>query len=130
MRKLLLAVLGAVAFAGCQESLEERAARETRSYTEKNCPTTIVPNRIVMDSMTFDAATHTIGYWYRFQGDLDVDSGLKTDEMRDLLLTALRNETTLRVYKDHGYSFKYTYCSQRHPENVLFQTMFTDKDYQ
>ena len=84
---------------------------------------------IVMDSMTFDAATHTIGYHYRFMGPLDVDSGMKKDEMRELLLGVLRNETTLRVYKDEGYVFEYIYRSQRNPQNILFQAKFTDKDY-
>jgi hypothetical protein len=129
MKKYLLWAFAVMAMTSCQETLEERAAREARSYTEKNCPIIITPERIVMDSMTFDAATHTIGYHYRFMGPLDVDSGMKKDEMRELLLGVLRNETTLRVYKDEGYVFEYIYRSQRNPQNILFQAKFTDKDY-
>ena len=42
----------ALTFAACQESLDERAAREAKMYTKKNCPAKI-SETVVMDSMTF-----------------------------------------------------------------------------
>ena len=39
----------------CQESLEERAEREAREYTEKHCPTP-PQNDVITDSIVFDRA--------------------------------------------------------------------------
>ena len=50
---------GAMLLTACQESLEDRCAREAKEFTEKNCPRA-VDKEIVLDSMTFENATHTI----------------------------------------------------------------------
>ena len=115
-------------FTGCQQSLEERAAQEARLYTEKNCPLQL-SDQIVMDSMTFDAATHTFGYHYHMMGKLDNDSAIDQERMRQQLGEALRNLTSVQSYKAEGYNFRYVYRSQQHPEHILLETLFTREDY-
>jgi hypothetical protein len=118
-----------VLLCSCQESLEKRAERTLRDYSEKNCPQQMDTN-IVLDSCAFDVATHTLCYYYRLTGILDNDSTLNKESMRQLLVSALRNETSTRIYKEAGYSFKYTYFSQKQPGKVLFETVMTQEDYQ
>ena len=75
---------------GCQESLEERCEREAREYTEKHCPTPVAKD-VVMDSMTFDKATHTITYAYTLTGQLDDSAVVEGAHSRDLLLQEIKN---------------------------------------
>jgi nitrous oxide reductase accessory protein NosL len=62
-QKIYTILMMTALLAGCQETLEERAARESRDYTEKHCPAHIA-YQVTMDSMTFDKASHTFGYYY------------------------------------------------------------------
>ena len=50
MKKLLL-FASIIMLASCHESLEERAAREVKEYTEKQCPAAI-DEFTVIDSIT------------------------------------------------------------------------------
>ena len=127
-KTILCTLLTAALFAGCQQSLEERAAAEARNYTQKNCPLQL-SEQIVMDSMSFDAATHTFGYHYRMTGTLDNDSAIDKSFMRQQLSDALRNLTSLQTYKDEGYNFRYIYRSASHPDHVLLEELFTRDDY-
>ena len=36
----------------------------------------------------------------------------------------------MKVYMDAHYRFAYTYHSATHPEKVLWEAVYTDKDYQ
>jgi len=38
--------------------------------------------------------------------------------------------TSARAYMDEGYRFRYVYRSQKNPGKILFETLFTEKDYQ
>ncbi len=127
-KTILCTLLTAALFAGCQQSLEERATAEARNYTQKNCPLQL-SEQIVMDSMSFDAATHTFGYHYRMTGTLDNDSAIDKSFMRQQLSDALRNLTSLQTYKDEGYNFRYIYRSASHPDHVLLEELFTRDDY-
>ena len=127
MRKFAFLLLALVLVSACQETLEERAAREARAYTEKNCPAQL-SDYIVIDSMTFDAQTRTFCYDYRFMGLMDTtahDSAAMYDELR----ANMKNATALKVYKDAGYRFRYVYRSQKNPEVILFQAEFGEGDY-
>ena len=35
----------------------------------------------------------------------------------------------MMAYKEAGYRFAYTYHSQKNPQVVIFQTVFSEKDY-
>ena len=70
MKKVIVFALAALTFAACQESLEEKAAREAELYTKKNCPSLIAKN-MTMDSLTFEANTHTLHFYYTLSGEAD-----------------------------------------------------------
>ena len=127
-RKIILPVAALLLTASCQESLEDRAEKEASTYTRKNCPVTLTPN-IVLDSMTFDRATHTFGYYYTISGELDSQQAMKPELMRGQLQDGLKNMTSARAYMDEGYNFRYVYHSQAEPGLVRFETLFTEKDY-
>ena len=49
--------------------------------------------------------------------------------MRQSLLSELKNTTSMQAYKDAGFNFAYTYRSEKHPDVVLYDVVFTEKDY-
>jgi len=51
------------------------------------------------------------------------------DDGRTLLLQSVKNSTNLKLYKDKGYNFAYTYCSEKDPKKVYFDVTFTENDY-
>lgn len=128
MKKFLLFASMLLILTACQESLEKRAQRTLQEYSDKNCPIQL-SETIVMDSCAFEMDSRALHYYYTLMGNLDNDSTLNTTAMRQLLLDALKNETQTRVYKEAGYSFKYTYHSQSQPEKTLFETTITADDY-
>ena len=127
MRKIVLFFVAVLMLSACQQTLEERAAREAQVYTDKNCPAQL-GEYLVMDSMTFDVQTHTFCYDYRFMGLMDTTAH-DTEEMYRQLHDALKNTTTLKVYKDAGYNFRYVYRSQKHPDTIIFEATFGKEDY-
>jgi hypothetical protein len=128
MKKLMVIVLLAGIFTACQESLEDRCARETQEYTKKNCPAKL-DNNTTLDSLTFERETHTLHYYYRLTGLADRDSILQEIDAASTLKEELKNTTSLRVYKENKYRFAYTFHSERDPEKVLLEVVFTEKDY-
>ena len=122
-------LLAALTLGSCQESLNEKCARECRQYTQKNCPAPIDKHTII-DSMTFEASTRTIHYYYTLTGVADSVGLLSREEVHKALKDQLRNTTMMRAYKEEGFNFAYTYYSQSRPELVLFEETLTKKDYQ
>ncbi len=119
---------GAMLLTACQESLEDRCAREAKEFTEKNCPRA-VDKEIVLDSMTFEKATHTISYLYTLNGTLDDPQRIDSTHFRELLLMEVKNSTNLKLYKDEGYAFRYAYYSQKNNGTKLFEATFRESDY-
>lgn len=128
MKKVFVFILATLTFAACQESLEEKAAREAEMYTKKNCPSQMSEN-IRMDSLTFESATHTLHYYYTLTGIADSIGAFDTNEARNTMLAGLKNTTAMGAYKEAGYQFVYTYHSEKNPKTVLFETVFSRKDY-
>ena len=128
MKKIWLFVVFALLLAACQESLEDRCAREAKDYTRKNCPVKL-DNTTTLDSMTFERETHTLHYYYRLTGVADQDTLLQQIDMVGMLKNELKNTTSLRVYKENKFRFAYTYHSEKNPQKVLLDVVFTDKDY-
>ena len=129
MKKIWFFLVAIVLTTACQESLENRCEREAREYTEKHCPTPVGKN-IMMDSMTFDKKTHTIQYAYTLSGEIDDSAVVNNSNPRDLLLQEVRNSTNLKLYKEAGYSFTYTYYSAKNKGTQLFEATFRKSDYQ
>ena len=90
MKKIWLFVVFALLLAACQESLEDRCAREAKDYTRKNCPVKL-DNTTTLDSMTFERETHTLHYYYRLTGVADQDTLLQQIDMVGMLKNELKN---------------------------------------
>ena len=118
----------AVTLTACQESLEERCAREAKEYTEKHCPVTVGKD-IVLDSMNFDMPTRTVGYYYSLRGYIDDTLAVQGGKPRELLLRQLKNTPDLKLYKEAGYNFRYTYYSTKNKGTKLFEATFHESDY-
>ena len=127
-KNYLCVLLLALLLCGCQESLEKKCQRECELYTKKKCPGNL-GNNTMIDSMVFEATSHTIHYYYTLTGPADSVGILTDDDARSALLKDLRNSTITRQYKEADYNFSYTYHSQRRPELVLYEVTLTAKDY-
>ncbi|WP_028912975.1 hypothetical protein [Prevotella sp. MA2016] len=128
MKKYWLLGIIALLFTACQESLEDRCERDAKEYTRKHCPTAIDQNTII-DSLTFDRATHTIHYYYKLTGVADEEEMLKQINAVGELKKGLKNSTAVKTYKDAKYRFAYTYRSEKDPKKILLDVVFTEKDY-
>lgn len=128
MRKLFCITLAALFLTACQESLDDKCAKEAKIYTAKNCPSKIGDN-IIIDSMTFEKATHTLHYYYRMTGTADSVGALSMDNVKSTLIKDLRNTTAMKAYKDAGYSFAYTYRSEKDPRTILYDVLISAEDY-
>ena len=131
MKKILLVALLAVLAVGCQESLEDRAAREAREFTEKNCPTP-VDNYSRTDSVAFDRLTKTYTYYCSFVDALDNDTLVQAaqEEIRLSLRQTLANDVAFKKIKDAGFNFAYLVRSGSRPSVILFSDTIRTSDYQ
>ena len=129
MKKVILFVLTVLILCACQESLEDKCARECVEFTKRKCPSAVAQD-IVVDSMTFERASHTVQYYYKLTGTSDRIDAYPKDQAKELLKNALKNTTQLMVYKEAGYSFRYIYYSEKNPKTVYMDILLTEKDYQ
>ena len=128
MRKSLTLLAAILLLTACQETLEERCAREARIYSEKNCPVPIGKGTII-DSLTFDAATHTITYCYTLSGELDDSAIINDNNPTEEMLKQVKNNMSLKPYKDAGYNISYVYYSTKNKGTRLFEATFHKSDY-
>lgn len=113
--------------ASCQESLEERCARESKEFNEKKCPAK-VSEGVMLDSLVFERESHTLHYYYTFSGIADSPKAIQQLNPRKILIDEVRNSTSIKTYKDAKYSFHYTYSSAS-TKKVLADVLITEKDY-
>jgi phosphosulfolactate synthase (CoM biosynthesis protein A) len=128
MKKLCMIASFALFLTACQESLEDRCAREAKEFTRKNCPSKIEKN-INIDSLIFERETHTLHYYYTLTGNADREGVMEEINGLDILKENLKNSTAMKVYKENHYNFTYTYHSEKDPKKVLLEVTLTDKDY-
>ncbi len=112
----------------CQESLEERAAREARETTETKCPMPVGDN-LFLDSVVFDIPTLTQSQYFRVTGELDNDSLFEMTDSRTLLLQELKNAPGYRTLMNRGVTFHYIYHSTKSPSKVMLELSLTPEDY-
>ena len=117
-------------FTACNESLEKRAQREAKEYTEKFCPTP-VSNYTRTDSVVFYPETKTYHYYCSFVDRMDDAEIINQNKQAidDMLLKAIIQSTELKPYKEAGFSFAYTCHSDKDPKKVLFEANYTKKQY-
>ena len=126
---MLYVALLAFVLVGCQESLEERAAREARELTEKKCPMPMrdAPN-LFLDSLVFDQSTLTLHHYYSLLLDTlvtiaDYEGG------RQALLQELKSTPNYQPYREHGFNFHYLYRIKSDPSFIFFETTLRKEDY-
>ena len=127
---LLCCIAGAALLCGCHESLEKRAQREAREYTEKYCPTP-VQNYTRTDSVVFDMDTKTYHYYCSITGQLDDRKvfDLNRQKLTDALLANIKENTSFRAYKKEGFAFQWTLRSDSDKRVVYYDKRFTPKEY-
>lgn len=128
MRIVFLFGAFAILLAACQESLEQRAAREAREMTETKCPMPIGDN-MYLDSIVFDIPNLTQSQYFRVCGDLDNDTVFMNTDSRSLLLSELKNSPSYRPLLDKGVLFHYVYRSGSDPEKVMLELTLAPADY-
>ena len=127
-KKLFFVFAAVLLLSACQESLEQRCAREAKEYSKKNCPAPIAKG-VTIDSMSFDVATHTLIYSYTLEGVIDDTATIRKNNPREQMLQQLKNATAMKPYRDAGYNFRYIYYSTKDKGQKLFEATFQEKDY-
>lgn len=125
-----LLAISIVTLSACNHmSLEDRAEKDAKNFTERYCPTP-VQNMQRTDSVVFDRSNHTFIYYYRLNGAADNAQAVAKvrDKIRNALLTDLKNNTATKVYKDQGYNFRYVLRSEKTKE-ILYEVELTPKNY-
>ncbi len=106
----------------CGESLEQRAAREAKDYTERCCPTPVV-NYSRTDSVSFDINTRTYTYYCSFVDVLDDKKWVQEHkkELQEGIHDIVYNNAGLKAYVEKGIKFHYIIRSDKDPKTVLFE---------
>lgn len=128
MKKILLLAALAITAASCQESLEDRAEREAREFTEKNCPVQLT-SAITSDSLVFERDTKTLHYYMSVRGDADTIPLQYSGNIEEDMIMAIKSNTSVIPYKEARYKFKYTYLSTKHPGQVIYEMTITADEY-
>lgn len=133
MKNILLFATALLLLTSCQESLEERAAREAREVTESKCPMPIGDN-MYLDSIVFDIPTLTQTQYFRFTGNSDNDSTVENivsnNDLKGTLVKELKNTPSYKALMNKGISFRYIYGSTSEPEKTYIDITVTKEDYQ
>ena len=126
---MFLMMLGVLMLAGCQESMDERCAREAKEYTKKKCPA-VITTGVTIDSLIFYADSRTLTYYYTVEGILDDIEVIKSHDLHGMMLKELRNSASMKDYKEAGYNFRYVFWSTKNEGTRLYEATFRKKDYQ
>ena len=133
MKKILLFTTALLLLTACQESLEEKAAREAREVTESKCPMPIGDN-MYLDSIVFDIPTLTQTQYFRFTGNSDnastVENIVSNNDLKGTLVKELKNTPSYKALMNKGISFRYIYGSTAKPEKTYIDITVTKEDYQ
>lgn len=129
MKKLIIFLAMLSVFA-CTESLEDKAARDAKEYTEKSCPTPVVDNSST-DSITFDKQSKTFTYYFKLSGTADNPKTIEANRKKlyQIQQQALENNPSLKVYKEAGYNYRCVYRSTAHKDSVLMDFTFKFKKH-
>lgn len=124
-----LVLLASMTMMSCQESLEDRAEREAREYTLRNCPTP-PENNVITDSLVFDKATKTQYYYLTFVGELDNETLMEEfkDKLDKGLLEQTRSNPQLKIFQEAGFTFAYV-CRSKATGKVILNLKYTPEDY-
>ncbi len=125
MKKIIYAIATLALTASCTESIEDKAAREAKEYTEKVCPTPFVNNGRT-DSTVFDKSTRTYIYYMTLRDKADnaqvIDANHK--KLYSIQKQSLDNNPGLKKYKEAHFTFRFVYRSAKNPNQVLMDDVF------
>ena len=128
MKRFFYMALSVLLLTACQESFEDRCAREAKEFTLKKCPARINLTTTI-DSMTFNKQTLTVSYYYTLSGAADNAMAIKKSNPREMLLNEVKNSVALKGAREHGYDISYIYRSEANKGLVLFEATFGPNDY-
>lgn len=122
MKSIIFVPLLVLLFSACHESLADRAEREAKEYTERNCPTPVV-NFTRTDSVAFDRKSNTYLYYCSFVDAFDNEKVINNNkrQIRDGLYDAISANMGLKVYVEAGFSFTYIVRSGKNPSKILYK---------
>lgn len=125
-------VVSSSVFVSCHESLEKRAQREAREYTERNCPTPWDNNDVRTDSVGFDIDSRTYIYYCSVRGKADNADFINANRqvLTDNLKEDVNSNPNLKAFKEAAFSFAYILRSHKDAKQVLFSITITPKDYE
>ena len=114
----------------CHENMEDRAERECKEYTKKNCPTPERDNTI-LDSLTFDRTTRTMIHYYTLTGVADDSAKFvgQQAKLHEALVSDLKNRTEMKIYMDENFNFAFRYRSQKDKRVMLYHDTIKPEDY-
>lgn len=125
MKKIVYTMTALALLASCTESLEDKAAREAKEYTEKVCPTPFI-NDGRTDSASFDKNTRTYTYYMLLRGKADNAILIRNNKkkLHDIQKESLDNNPGLKKYKEAHFSFRFIYRSAKNPKEILLDDTF------
>ena len=128
MKKMVMMLATAALLASCQETMDQRAARDAQEFTEKKCPVPIDPEgRLVLERISFDMDTHE---WKQdFLVRTDSNTHIDPAQWRPSLLDELKNLPNYQAYRDNGFNFRYVYLDMENRTDTLADLTFTKQDY-
>lgn len=114
---------------GCQENIRDRAEREAKEFTLKNCPTPAY-NDCITDSLVYDKKSDTHYTYVRFTGDNDNSEAINShkDEIREAIRKSLLADAKLKPFIEEGFNFEYVCRSYSCPDSVILHLRFTAKE--
>lgn len=127
MKHLLYILIASTALFSCAESLEDRAYRETKEFTKKNCPAPIT-RELALDSIAFNKNSLTLTSYYSISPKAEIEE-IDRERTSNALLTELKNSTNYIIYKKAGYNFRYIYYKCGQEDKHLLDVTFREKDY-
>ena len=124
-KKLIYIGIFASLLVSCTESLEDKAAREAKEYTEKYCPTPYVHDAR-NDSAAFDKTKKIYTYYISLRNKADNVILIQQNHKKlyDVQKQSLDNNPGLQKYKEAHFSFRFIYHSAKNPKEVLLDDTF------
>ena len=121
MKRIIYYFILIFILSACHDNLKDRAAREAKEYTQRNCPTPVI-NNTRTDSVIFDKTNTNYIYYCSFVGELDNGTLIKRNwkQIHDGLYAKIKNNSSMKVYVYAGFTFTYIVRSDKDPSKVLY----------
>lgn len=122
--------LSVVCLASCQENKLDRIERESREYTERNCPQ-VLDSLVTLDSIVFhNDGSNDFVYCYSVKNVDGIKEAMAENEetLRSNYLSSIRNSVDLKNIKAEGLNIVYRY-SLADTNEQLAEFSFSKSDY-